>query len=49
MVELQINLITLIIGVGVPIIAGIGFGAYRKLDDLCTRVSRLEGRHAIND
>lgn len=43
--EVQMNFITLMIPVGITVLAGIGIKMFQKLDDLCTRVSKIEGAH----
>lgn len=42
----QINFITVMIPVGITILASIGFKIFSKLDNLCERVSKIEGAHS---
>ncbi len=45
----QITILLLIVGLAIPITSSIGLFMIKSLNDLCQRVSRLEGRHQEMD
>ncbi len=45
----QLDFLTVMVGVGVPTLTAVGIRLWSKLDDFCTRLSKLEGRHQEQD